>query len=110
MSRCQFKDQAPEAAKVTAYDESHAQDYLRLLDADVALEEVGGNQCPDGGMDDAGVSEKYIQIACADLLALGQEGGHNNRTRNTQLFTAEVGFGHAGLHSDGVHVAEGDGL
>ena len=34
MSRCQFKDQAPEAAKVTAYDESHAQDYLRLLDAE----------------------------------------------------------------------------
>ncbi|MDR6849273.1 DNA -binding domain-containing protein [Sphingomonas sp. BE137] len=34
MSTCRFKDRAPDSAKVTAYDESHARDYLRLLDAD----------------------------------------------------------------------------
>ena len=45
-----------------------------------------------------------------DLLALGQEGGHNHSARNAELFAAEVGFGHAGLHGDGVHVAEGDSL
>ena len=60
-------------------------------------------------MDGAGVSEMYIQMAW-DLLALGQEGGHNNRTGSTQLFAAEVGFGHVGLHSDGFLVAEGDCL
>ena len=43
MSRCQFKDQAPEAAKVTAYDESHAQDYLRLLDAEVSMPQSNPN-------------------------------------------------------------------
>ncbi|WP_425475268.1 DNA -binding domain-containing protein [Sphingomonas silueang] len=34
MSTCRFKDRVPDSAKVTAYDESHARDYLRLLDAD----------------------------------------------------------------------------
>lgn len=34
MSRCQFEDRVPEAAQLTAYDESHLADYLRLLDAD----------------------------------------------------------------------------
>src|SRR3546814_7779788 len=34
MSTCRFKDRAPESVKITAYDESHARDYLRLLDAD----------------------------------------------------------------------------
>lgn len=34
MSGCQFDDRAPESAQLTAYDESHLQDYLRLLDAD----------------------------------------------------------------------------
>ena len=56
------------------------------------------------------VLAKCISRWLADSLALGQEGGHNNRTRSTQLFTAEVGFGHAGLHSNGVRVAEGNGL
>ena len=56
------------------------------------------------------VLAKCISRWLADLLALGQEGGHNNRTRSTQLFAAEVGLGHAGLHGDGMHVAEGDGL
>ena len=45
-----------------------------------------------------------------DLLALGQEDGHNNRTRSIQLFAAEVGFGHIGLHRDSLLVAESDGL
>ena len=61
-------------------------------------------------MDGAGVSEMYIRMVYGDLLALGEEGGHNNRTRSKQLFTAEVGFGHAGLHGDGVRFAEGNGL
>ena len=30
----QFSDQAPELAQLTAYDERHLTDYLRLLDAD----------------------------------------------------------------------------
>lgn len=30
----QFADQAPEQAQLTAYDERHLADYLRLLDAD----------------------------------------------------------------------------
>ena len=34
MSKCQFQDRVPEAAQLTAYDESHLADYLRLLDAD----------------------------------------------------------------------------
>jgi len=34
MSRCQFEDRVPESAQLTAYDESHLQDYLSLLDAD----------------------------------------------------------------------------
>jgi hypothetical protein len=34
MNRYQFDDWAPVSATVTAYDERHAQDYLRLLDAD----------------------------------------------------------------------------
>ena len=34
MSRCQFADRAPEVSQLTAYDESHLTDYLRLLDAD----------------------------------------------------------------------------
>ena len=46
----------------------------------------------------------------ADLLALGEEGAHDNCARSTQLFTAKVGFGHAGLHGDSSLVAEGDGL
>jgi hypothetical protein len=34
MSAWQFQDRAPESAQLTAYDEAHLQDYLRLLDAD----------------------------------------------------------------------------
>ena len=34
MMVCQFEDCAPTAAELTAYDESHLTDYLRLLDAD----------------------------------------------------------------------------
>ncbi len=45
-----------------------------------------------------------------DLLALGQEGGHNNRTRSTQPFAAEVSVGHGGIHGGGLLVAKGDGL
>ena len=44
------------------------------------------------------------------LLALGEEGGCNNRAGSTQLLAAEVGFGHGGLHGGGLVVAEGDGL
>ena len=61
-------------------------------------------------MDGAGISEMYIRLAWRNLLALRKEGGHNNRTRSTQLFAAEVGFGHDGLHGDSFLVAEGDGL
>ena len=42
------------------------------------------------------------------LLALGDERRYNNRTRSTQLFAAEVGFGHVCLHRDCLLVAEGD--
>lgn len=31
----QFADRAPDISELTAYDESHLVDYLRLLDADV---------------------------------------------------------------------------
>lgn len=33
MSTSQFADRAPDVSQLTAYDESHLQDYLRLLDA-----------------------------------------------------------------------------
>lgn len=36
MITCQFEDCAPESVQLTAYDESHLVDYLRLLDADAA--------------------------------------------------------------------------
>ena len=61
-------------------------------------------------MDGAGVSKMYIRM-CGDLLALiGEEGGHNNRARRTQLFAAEVGFSHVGLHGGSLLVTEGNGL
>ena len=44
------------------------------------------------------------------LLALGKEGGHNNCARSTQLFAAEVGFGHGALNGGSLLVAKGDGL
>jgi hypothetical protein len=34
MTTCQFQDRAPESPQLTAYDERHLADYLRLLDAD----------------------------------------------------------------------------
>lgn len=34
MSTSHFEDRAPEISQLTAYDESHLTDYLRLLDAD----------------------------------------------------------------------------
>lgn len=34
MSTSHFEDRAPEVSQLTAYDESHLVDYLRLLDAD----------------------------------------------------------------------------
>lgn len=34
MSTSHFEDRAPEVSQLTAYDESHLIDYLRLLDAD----------------------------------------------------------------------------
>ena len=75
----------------------------------LAVADIQTRQRPDGGMDGAGVSKMYIRMAW-DLLALGQEGGHNHRTGSTQLFAAEVSFGHVGLHGDSLFVAEGDGL
>ena len=80
---------------------------LCLLGADVVVEEVGRHQCPDGGMDGAGVSKMYIRMAW-DLLALGEEGRQNNRTRSTQLFAAEVGFGRDRPRGDRLCVAKGD--
>ena len=53
---------------------------------------------------------KCISGCCGDLLALGKEGGHNNRTRNAQVFAAEVHFGHVRPYGDGLLVTEGDGL
>jgi hypothetical protein len=35
MTRCRFDDQAPDGPALTAYDDAHLVDYLRLLDADV---------------------------------------------------------------------------
>lgn len=34
MSNSHFRDRAPEVSQLTAYDESHLVDYLRLLDAE----------------------------------------------------------------------------
>ena len=34
MSTSHFEDRAPEVSQLTAYDESHLTDYLRLLDSD----------------------------------------------------------------------------
>ena len=57
------------------------------------------------------VSEMYIRVAWGNLLALGEEGGHNYRARSTQLFAAQVNsFGHDGLHGDSSRVTEGDSL
>ncbi|MDX3885094.1 MAG: DUF2285 domain-containing protein [Sphingomonas sp.] len=36
MNGKQFEDRAPEAPRLTAYDEDHLADYLRLLDEDEA--------------------------------------------------------------------------
>ena len=36
MSNKHFEDRAPDVSQLTAYDESHLVDYLRLLDADEA--------------------------------------------------------------------------
>lgn len=35
MTRCRFDDQAPDGPALTAYDDAHLVDYLRLLDADI---------------------------------------------------------------------------
>ena len=43
------------------------------------------------------------------LPALGEEGSNDDGPRNTQLFAAEVGFGHVRLHGDCLLVAKGDG-
>ena len=56
------------------------------------------------------VLAKGISGWCGDLLALGHEGSHNNCARGTQLFAAEVGFSHGGLHRRCLLVTEGDGL
>lgn len=34
MTKCEFQDRAPESAQLTAYDDRHLADYLRLLDAE----------------------------------------------------------------------------
>ena len=76
----------------------------------LVVADIQRRQRPNGGMDGAGISEMYIRLAWRNLLALRKEGGHNNRTRSTQLFAAEVGFGHDGLHGDSLLVPEGDSL
>ena len=80
MSRCQFKDQAPEAAKVTAYDESHAQDYLRLLDAE------------DGGADWRTVAAEIfgVDAAIEPERAKAVHASHLARAR----WMTEVGYAH----------------
>ena len=83
---------------------------LGALRFDIIFRKIKGCQRPGGGMDGAaGVSEKYIRMAW-DLPALGQEGGHNDCTRSTQLFAAEVGFSHVAPHGGSLLVTEGDGL
>ena len=71
---------------------------------------------PPGARDRLGESQtprvlaKCISRWRGDLLALGEKGSCNNRSRSTQLFVAEVCVGHGGLHGDSLLVAEGDGL
>ena len=83
--------------------------HIRLHGDNLLIAEGDAPQRPDGGMDGAGLA-KCISRWCGDLLALRQKGGNNNRTRSTQLFAAEVSFGHDGLHGDSLLVAKGDDL
>ena len=56
------------------------------------------------------ISTKVGSGLFSHLLALWEEGSHDDGARSTQPFATEVGFGHVRLHGDGLAIAEGDGL
>lgn len=80
MSKCQFEDRVPESAQLTAYDESHIQDYLRLLDAEA-----------DGaGWREAAASIFGIDAAAEPDRAKMMHESHLARAR----WMTEIGYAH----------------
>jgi len=80
MSTSQFADHAPDVLQLTAYDESHLLDYLRLLDAD------------DEGADWRNAAAQILGIdAIADpLRAKTMHDSHLARAR----WMTDVGYAH----------------
>lgn len=80
MSTSQFADHAPEISQLTAYDESHLVDYLRLLDAD--------NE--DADWREAAGQILGIDAAADPLRAKAMHDSHLARAR----WMTEVGYAH----------------
>lgn len=80
MSTCQFQNRVPESSQLTAYDESHFVDYLRLLDADA------------GGADwrEAAAVVFGIDVAAEPDRAKAMHDSHLARAR----WMTEVGYAH----------------
>jgi len=80
MSINQFADRAPEISQLTAYDESHLADYLRLLDADA------------GGADlrEAAAGILGIDVAAEPQRAKTMHDSHLARAR----WMTEIGYAH----------------
>jgi len=80
MSINQFADRAPEISQLTAYDESHLVDYLRLLDADA------------GGADwrEAAACILGIDAAAEPQRAKTMHDSHLARAR----WMTEIGYAH----------------
>jgi len=80
MSINQFADRAPEISQLTAYDESHLADYLRLLDADA------------GGADwrEAAAGILGIDVAAEPQRAKTMHESHLARAR----WMTEIGYAH----------------
>lgn len=80
MSTCHFEDRAPDAAQLTAYDEAHLIDYLRLLDADA-----------DGAdWRDAAASILGVDVVAEPDRANAMHASHLARAR----WMTEVGYAH----------------
>lgn len=80
MSTSQFADHAPDVSQLTAYDESHLVDYLRLLDAN------------DEGADwrEAAAQILGVDAAAEPHRAMAMHQSHLARAR----WMTEVGYAH----------------
>ena len=72
---------------------------------DAVAADIETCQRPDGGN---AISRKVGSGLYSHLLALGEERGHDNCTRSTQLFAAKVSLGHVRFHGNSLRVAEGE--